>query len=32
MIQKEELIPNAKDWVYKVAKNHEALQECGTLR
>ncbi|XP_073773817.1 E3 ubiquitin-protein ligase rnf213-beta isoform X3 [Danio rerio] len=32
LIQKEELIPNAKDWVYKVAKNHEALQECGTLR
>ncbi|XP_051523957.1 E3 ubiquitin-protein ligase rnf213-beta-like isoform X2 [Myxocyprinus asiaticus] len=32
MIQREELIPNAKDWAYKEAKNREALQEGGTLR
>ncbi len=32
LIRKEELIPNADDWVYKVAKNREALQEGGTLR
>lgn len=32
LMRKEELIPNADDWVYKVAKNREALQEGGTLR
>ncbi|XP_016335836.1 E3 ubiquitin-protein ligase rnf213-beta-like [Sinocyclocheilus anshuiensis] len=32
LMQKEEIIPNAEDWVYKVAKNREALQEGGTLR
>lgn len=32
LMQKEEFIPNAEDWVYKVAKNREALQEGGTLR
>ncbi|KAA0724979.1 E3 ubiquitin-protein ligase rnf213-beta [Triplophysa tibetana] len=30
--QKEELIHNPTDWVYRAAKNHEALQEGGTLR
>ncbi|XP_050980097.1 LOW QUALITY PROTEIN: E3 ubiquitin-protein ligase rnf213-beta-like [Labeo rohita] len=32
LMQKEELVPNAEDWVYRVAKNREALQEGGTLR
>lgn len=32
LMQKEELIHNAEDWIYKVAKNREALQEGGTLR
>ncbi|KAA0724978.1 E3 ubiquitin-protein ligase rnf213-beta [Triplophysa tibetana] len=30
--QKEELIHNPTDWVYRAAKNREALQEGGTLR
>ncbi|TRY96584.1 hypothetical protein DNTS_014460 [Danionella cerebrum] len=32
LVSMEEMIPNANDWVYKVAKNHVALHECGTLR
>ncbi|XP_026078195.1 E3 ubiquitin-protein ligase rnf213-beta isoform X1 [Carassius auratus] len=32
LMQKEEFIPNAEDWIYIVAKNREALQEGGTLR
>uniref|UniRef100_A0A8C1VS82 RING-type E3 ubiquitin transferase n=1 Tax=Cyprinus carpio TaxID=7962 RepID=A0A8C1VS82_CYPCA len=32
LMRKEELMPNANDWVYNVAKNREALQEGGTLR
>lgn len=32
LMRKEELVPNAEDWAYKVAKNHKALQEGGTLR
>ncbi|KAL1264673.1 hypothetical protein QQF64_005028, partial [Cirrhinus molitorella] len=32
LMQKEELTHNAEDWVYRVAKNREALQEGGTLR
>lgn len=30
--QKEELSLNPTDWVYRAAKNREALQEGGTLR
>ncbi|XP_043109399.1 E3 ubiquitin-protein ligase rnf213-beta isoform X2 [Puntigrus tetrazona] len=32
LMRKEELIPNAEDWVYRLAKNREALHEGGTLR
>lgn len=32
LMQKEELVHNAEDWAYRVAKNHKALQEGGTLR
>ncbi|XP_077056473.1 E3 ubiquitin-protein ligase rnf213-beta isoform X2 [Siphateles boraxobius] len=32
LMRKEELVHNPEDWAYKVAKNHKALQEGGTLR
>lgn len=32
LVQKEELMPDPKNWVNKEAKKRQALQESGTLR